>query len=226
MTTLLGVPVSLLSSIASRHAFLSVYCILGVFQSREAIPESVDAPDRHASQAASQQNLDQSDLSRVRRDEDVVLTGEFELLSLTQASTSANGTSSQCSMSADGSVVVFQSNADNIVSLDENDMPDVFLLDRSENTIRCISLSADVTGQDSRTTANGASGSPSISADGRYVVFHSEATNLVEIDENGCSDVFLYDSKKTSVSSISQSHAGSGGDGTAGAPGYRDQGNG
>jgi hypothetical protein len=41
--------------------------------------------------------------------------------------------------------------------------------------------------------ANGASSSPSVSADGRYVAFISEATNLVDGDTNGVADVFLRD---------------------------------
>ena len=43
------------------------------------------------------------------------------------------------------------------------------------------------------TEANGPSGPPSISADGRYVVFSSAATNLVANDTNGAADVFLRD---------------------------------
>ncbi len=41
--------------------------------------------------------------------------------------------------------------------------------------------------------SDGDSQSPSISGDGRYIVFSSEATNLVENDNNGTSDIFLYD---------------------------------
>jgi WD40-like Beta Propeller Repeat len=41
--------------------------------------------------------------------------------------------------------------------------------------------------------ANGPSGPPSISGDGRYVVFASDATNLVTGDTNGVADVFLRD---------------------------------
>lgn len=40
---------------------------------------------------------------------------------------------------------------------------------------------------------NGASSSPSVTADGRFVVFASEANNLVKHDSNGWSDVFLRD---------------------------------
>jgi Tol biopolymer transport system component len=41
--------------------------------------------------------------------------------------------------------------------------------------------------------ADGDSGQGSISADGRYVAFESDATNLVEGDRNGAMDVFLHD---------------------------------
>lgn len=43
------------------------------------------------------------------------------------------------------------------------------------------------------TEPNGASSSPSVTADGRFVVFASEANNLVKGDSNGWSDVFLRD---------------------------------
>src|SRR5689334_17711138 len=43
------------------------------------------------------------------------------------------------------------------------------------------------------TEANGASFTPSVSADGRFVVFSSLATNLVADDTNGVADVFLRD---------------------------------
>lgn len=50
-----------------------------------------------------------------------------------------------------------------------------------------------------RTQANGTSYSPDISADGRWIVYSSEATNLVQGDTNGYADIFLYDrlSKET-----------------------------
>ena len=41
--------------------------------------------------------------------------------------------------------------------------------------------------------ANGPSGPPSISGNGRYVVFASTATNLVAGDTNGVADIFLRD---------------------------------
>ena len=41
--------------------------------------------------------------------------------------------------------------------------------------------------------ANGASNFPKISGDGRYVVFQSIASNLVDGDTNGLSDIYLFD---------------------------------
>lgn len=45
------------------------------------------------------------------------------------------------------------------------------------------------------TAANGASGSPAISSDGRLIAYHSTSTNLATgiADGNGAADVFLYD---------------------------------
>ena len=41
--------------------------------------------------------------------------------------------------------------------------------------------------------ANGPSLGAAISADGRYVAFYSDATNLVPNDTNGRTDVFVHD---------------------------------
>ena len=41
--------------------------------------------------------------------------------------------------------------------------------------------------------SNGISVSPTLSSDGRYVAFQSDATNLVAVDTNGFGDVFVRD---------------------------------
>ena len=51
--------------------------------------------------------------------------------------------------------------------------------------------------------ANSFSDAPSISADGRYIAFHSEASNLVSGDTNGMADVFVYDQETGHVERIS-----------------------
>ena len=56
---------------------------------------------------------------------------------------------------------------------------------------------------------SGSSGySVDINADGRYVVFNSEASNLVEGDNNGYSDIFVYDRKLNQIERISVSSSG------------------
>ncbi|MBL8844088.1 MAG: PD40 domain-containing protein [Planctomycetes bacterium] len=88
--------------------------------------------------------------------------------------------------SADGRWIVFTSSADNLVP---NPAPfeDVFAYDRTTGVLALISRSS------SDEIGNHRSESPSISADGRFVVFSSYATNLVPGDTNGYVDVFLRD---------------------------------
>lgn len=94
------------------------------------------------------------------------------------------------SISADGTVVVFESFASLLVLHDTNQTWDVFARDLTTNETRAVSLRHGGDGQ----TANGASGTPSISPDGRYVAFQSEATDLTgDGDSNGAPDVFVHD---------------------------------
>jgi Tol biopolymer transport system component len=51
---------------------------------------------------------------------------------------------------------------------------------------------------------------PTISADGRYVAFTSQATNLVPHDTNGARDVFVHDMRTGVTSRVSATHPGSG----------------
>jgi Tol biopolymer transport system component len=91
------------------------------------------------------------------------------------------------SLSADGRYVAFNSQASDLVPGDGNGSGDVFVRDlRTGTTVRA---SVDIDGGDS----NGNSGAPSISADGRYVAFDSEASDLVPGDGNSFKDVFVRD---------------------------------
>ncbi|MGQ9765717.1 MAG: outer membrane protein assembly factor BamB family protein, partial [Armatimonadota bacterium] len=98
-----------------------------------------------------------------------------------------DGTSSGPIISSDGRYVVFSSNATNLVCDDANYHVDVFVFDRETGEIERVSVSTN------GDQAWGASYDPDISADGRYVVFTSNADNLVEDDTNGKSDVFIHD---------------------------------
>ena len=55
---------------------------------------------------------------------------------------------------------------------------------------------------------DGNSYQPSISGDGRYVAFTSEATNLASHDSNRASDVFLYDVRTRTTTLISRTRSG------------------
>jgi len=66
--------------------------------------------------------------------------------------------------------------------------------------------------------ADGASFTPAISADGRWVAFASAASTLVSGDTNGAEDVFVYDRVRRTTERVSLSSAGEPGDGDSYAP--------
>lgn len=100
-----------------------------------------------------------------------------------------NGPSYAPSISADGRYVVFVSRASNLVCDDTNSYEDIFVYDREAGRINRVSVASD------GTQANGGSSLPSISADGRYIAFESNAANLIDDDINNCSDIFVHDRK-------------------------------
>lgn len=104
-------------------------------------------------------------------------------------SSTAAGNSGGAAFSADGTFVVFVSDADNLVTHCNNGpVTDVFLRDLLRGQTELISVSLD--GLDG---GNRSSRAPAISANGRWIVFESAATNLVEGDGNDVMDVFLHD---------------------------------
>ncbi len=90
-------------------------------------------------------------------------------------------------VSTTGQFVAFVSQASNLVPGDTNGQPDVFVRDRTAGTTTRVSTGTG------GSPADGASRSPAISGDGRYVAFASDATNLVAGDTNGETDVFARD---------------------------------
>ena len=85
---------------------------------------------------------------------------------------------------ADGSKVVFVAQLDTVAPGDLNDSMDVFLRDRATGQTRTVSSPG------STSTANNTSFNPQITSDGRFVLFHSFASNLGP-DANLIQDVFL-----------------------------------
>lgn len=103
------------------------------------------------------------------------------------AAVEANGESIDASLSADGSLMAFASFADNLVPGDNNNDKDIFVRDLQAGTTELISKGSG------GGPANGLSGQPEISPDGRWVVYWSFADDIVAGDTNAASDVFLYD---------------------------------
>ncbi len=89
-------------------------------------------------------------------------------------------------ISADGRFVVFET-ADSLVANDDNGVRDIYRYDRTSGTLAIVSVSA------SGALGNQDSDDPRISADGRYVAFHTQATNLLAGDANGDGDIVLRD---------------------------------
>lgn len=114
----------------------------------------------------------------------------------------AEGDSLRPSISWDGRFVAFDSDAWNLVWGDSNDAVDVFVNDRVTSETTRVSV------DDSGNQANGASFRPSISADGRYVAFYSDASNLVPGDQNGATDVFVYDRRSGAIRRVSVASGG------------------
>jgi Tol biopolymer transport system component len=126
---------------------------------------------------------------------------------ITRISVSSNGTEADMSayrpsVSADGRYVAFESSATNLVTGDTNGVSDIFVRDRQTNTT--IRVSVDSAGDQ----GNGVSYYASISGDGRYVAFESDATNLVAGDENDQRDIFLHDLNTGMTTLISVSSGG------------------
>ncbi|MEQ9696035.1 hypothetical protein [Shimia sp. SDUM112013] len=114
-------------------------------------------------------------------------SGAISRVSVASDGTEANDSSSQASLSGDGRFVAFSSRASNLVAGDNNGVTDVFLHDRVTGQTTRISDGLD--GEE----ADEASGGSAISADGRYVVYGSNASNLVYGDTNRAGDIFVYD---------------------------------
>jgi Tol biopolymer transport system component len=91
------------------------------------------------------------------------------------------------STSRDSELVAFSSSATNLVVGDRNAKQDIFVLEISTNVVQRVTRG--LMGQES----NGDGSQPSMSADGRYVVYTSDATNLAVSDDEGFDDVFIFD---------------------------------
>lgn len=134
--------------------------------------------------------------------EDIFLH-DLETKKTTRVSVATDGTqgnngSWHPKINADGRYIVFWSAASTLVPNDTNVAEDAFVHDTVSHETKRVSVASNGTQGDAY------SGRPSISADGRYIGFSSEATNLAANDDNGDADVFVHDQKtgKTTLVSV------------------------
>ena len=150
------------------------------------------------------------------------LTGQTTRVSVASDGTQANEGSGLPAISADGRFVAFVSGASNLVPGDTNALVDVFLHDRLTGQTTRVSVASEGTQAGGVSAAVGGT-DPSISADGRFVAFHSDASNLVPGDTNTCAslpnvppgecpDVFVHDRLTGQTTRVSVASDGTQGD--------------
>ena len=123
--------------------------------------------------------------------------GTTERVSVDSEGAEGNAQSNGASISANGRFVAFASSATNLVPGDTNAKADVFVHDRKTGKTERVSVDSE------GAQANGHCTLPSISANGRFVAFRSDANNLVPGDGNGALDVFVHDRKKGTTVRVS-----------------------
>jgi len=134
-----------------------------------------------------------------------VQTGALQLVSATNTAgtTFAGGNSGDAGMSSDGRFVAFTSFAANLGGVDGNGENDVYLRDMQTGANTLVSVN---TGNVS--AGNALSFDPTISSDGRFVSFRSDASNLAANDTNGARDSFVRDMQSHVTTLVSVNLAG------------------
>jgi Tol biopolymer transport system component len=132
-------------------------------------------------------------------------------VSVDSSGTAGNGVSSAPSISGDGSLVAFVSQSTNLVTGVNGSQ--VYIHNRQTNQIEVISRDSNAT---TVNEGDGVSSVPSISADGRFVAFVSQSTNLVT-GVNG-QQVYLRDRQTGLTTVVSKDTLGTVGNGVSTVP--------
>jgi Tol biopolymer transport system component len=120
-------------------------------------------------------------------------TGRMRRVSIGLNGNEPNASSLDPSISAGGRFVAFSSFASNLVEGDTNRAQDVFVKDLETRETQRVSVSTDDEEASEHSGRLNEDEVASISADGRFVAFSSDASNLVEGDTNDDQDVFVRD---------------------------------
>ena len=139
------------------------------------------------------------------------LAGITQLVSKSSSGEIANQHSQFSTISGNGRFVAFTTIADNLVENDTNNKEDVFVFDRLTQETSRASISS--TGNQGN---NNSYSNPSVSFDGRYIAFKSQATNLVQ-GNNGL-DIYIHDRQNGTTERVSVSTSGEQGNGPSHDP--------
>jgi Tol biopolymer transport system component len=115
---------------------------------------------------------------------------------------SADGLSGNPVISLSGDWIAFTSDAENLVPIEKNWDTAIYLYNRIDGTISLGSINSN------GTPANGLSTSPSLSVDGRYLVFVSSATNLAERTGRERLEVYIHDRQSGQTDIVSRAADG------------------
>jgi len=166
---------------------------------------ALSADGRHVAFASLADNLAAGDTNGAQ---DVFVhdraTGETTCASVASDGTLADFGSFQPALSGDGRIVAFGSFASNLVAGNDASTGDIFVHDRQTGRTSCVSMAPDGGLPDAD------SGSPSLSADGRFVAFWSMASNLAAGDTNETLDIFRHDRKTGRTEGVSWADGASG----------------
>jgi Tol biopolymer transport system component len=130
-------------------------------------------------------------------------THDLQLVSRAGGATGVKGNdgSGTAALAAGGRFVAFSSTASNLDPGDVDALSDVFVRDLQTGAVLLVSRASGAGGA----KGNASSGTPSISADGRFVAFASTATNLAAGDTDPASDVFVRDLVANTTALVSRS---------------------
>lgn len=155
---------------------------MGVQGNGDSTRASISSDGRYVAFVSSSSNLVGDDTNGVQ---DVFVhdrqTGETVRASVSSMDDEGNAHSLGAIISADGRYVAFESGSTNLVSGDTNGRVDVFVRDRLTGETERVSVSS--VGAELNTISGGAA----ISADGRFVAFHSQSPN------SSNANVFVHD---------------------------------
>lgn len=135
-------------------------------------------------------------LAEAAKDETTLISRQ----STADGAAGGDNATSDVSISADGRYVAFRSFADNLSGVDATGMTDIFVRDTQTNETTLVSRETGAAGP----AADDDSEDPAISADGRFVVFESDADNLSADANPSFVNVFVRDLETDTTTLVSR----------------------